>query len=141
MATDYDPAKAHAYYMAHRQLTQRTSTAGLSAKAKEMAAYVKQQLKAKRDTQKAAIQAERKQKLAELSATTRADMIVLRSQIKDAKGNPQKVAELKGKLASMKANYTQQRASMVESYKAKYQKVKDDYNNQYASELSKLRGA
>lgn len=40
----YDPVKAHEYYMQHRVLTGRTSTAGLNDKGKEAARYVKNSL-------------------------------------------------------------------------------------------------
>lgn len=40
----YDPVKAHEYYMEHRQLKGRKSTAGLNDTGKEAARYVKQRL-------------------------------------------------------------------------------------------------
>ena len=45
----YDPVKAHEYYMEHRVLKGRKSTAGLSDKGKEAAAYIKQRLKDERE--------------------------------------------------------------------------------------------
>ena len=40
----YDPVKAHEYYMKHRELKGRTSTAGLNDEGKAAASYVKEQL-------------------------------------------------------------------------------------------------
>lgn len=40
----YDPVKAHEYYMEHRQLKGRTSTAGLNDEGKKVASYVKNQI-------------------------------------------------------------------------------------------------
>ena len=40
----YDPVKAHEYYMKHRELKGRTSTAGLNDEGKAAVSYVKEQL-------------------------------------------------------------------------------------------------
>nr|DAP80083.1 MAG TPA: hypothetical protein [Caudoviricetes sp.] len=44
----YDPVKAHEYYMKHRELKGRTSTAGLNDEGKAAASYVKEQLTTER---------------------------------------------------------------------------------------------
>lgn len=44
----YDPVKAHEYYMKHRELKGRNSTAGLNDEGKAAASYVKEQLTTER---------------------------------------------------------------------------------------------
>ena len=44
----YDPVKAHEYYIKHRELKGRASTAGLNDEGKSAASYVKEQLTTER---------------------------------------------------------------------------------------------
>lgn len=44
----YDPVKAHEYYMEHRKLVGRKSTAGLNDEGKEIAAYIKKNINEER---------------------------------------------------------------------------------------------
>lgn len=48
----YDPVKAHEYYMKHRELKGRNSTAGLNDEGKAAASYVKEQLTTERKANK-----------------------------------------------------------------------------------------
>lgn len=48
----YDPVKAHEYYIKHRELKGRNSTAGLNDEGKAAASYVKEQLTTERKANK-----------------------------------------------------------------------------------------
>lgn len=119
MATDYDPVKAHEYYMRTRQLKGRTSTAKLSKKKKEMAAYIKNQLSEEKKEKQKALNAKMKEKIANLRAHLKAMPPEQRKRMKEA------------------INYNI--GQLRDAYKADKTTLKETYAKKYEDELAKLR--
>lgn len=116
----YDPVKAHEYYEQHKQLKGKKSTSGLSAKGKEAAKYVKQQL-----TQ------EKKAKIAEHKNEMNAQIASLREQYKALPKDQRK--EVKGEIQGIIKE-------LRNRHKTKKAEIKAEYDKKYEEELSKISG-
>lgn len=165
MAIDYDPRKAHEYYMKHRKLKGRRSTKGFSQQKKEQLSYAKQQLreqKQQRDEQnredinsrkKAAIErlneAKRKQK-EQLTAQAEAKIASLRESIallpKEQKAVMREkvnaaVADVKDMLSKKKQeisdNTSDAKEAIHETASAERTKARADSKAKYERDLDK----
>lgn len=141
MATNYDPVKAHAYYMKNRQLKGRTSTAGMSKSDKEMAAYIKDQLKSQMQATKEKIKEERKQQRDQLSAALKSSIARVRDQIKALKGSGDEgaIERLRDSIKTIRAKATEARKKITETAKAKTAAANQTYKDTYAAEVGKLK--
>ena len=118
----YDPVKAHDYYMEHRQLKGRKSTAGLNESGKVAAQYAKSQINAERD-----------RKLAERKLRYDSDKQIR----KDTYTGDKKYAQewKKGELNSISEKYKSDKKEETEAKKEAISKS----TNEVKSEISKLR--
>ena len=66
-SVNYDPVKAHEYYMKHRQLKGRRSTKGFTDTQKEQWAFAKEQLKEEHKANNEAINENKKERLEAIS--------------------------------------------------------------------------
>lgn len=126
MSRDYDPVKAHEYYIAHRNLkgsksssSPETSTAGLSKKGKEVAKYVKEQIMQEK---KAEVDAAREQMRSKIAA--------MRESFKSM--TPEQKA-LKREELRTEIN------GMREEWKTTSSTIKQRYKDEYVTELAALK--
>lgn len=123
MAVDYDPKKAHEYYMRHRNLKGRHSQKGFGETQKAQWYYAKEQLKEqKKDRDKTDsenIKSQRKQSLEAI----RAERDRKKKQLADiAKKTSEQVKQLKKRLKYLPP---EQRAIMADRIKGMIETVKD----------------
>lgn len=97
MSVDYDPVKAHEYYMRHRKLKGRHPTKGMSTIQKEQWSYAKNQLQEAKRKQLANITEQKKEQIKNLNELKRTWKERLTEQTK------QKIEELRERLKGMPA--------------------------------------
>lgn len=155
----YDPVKAHEYYMKHRELKGRTSTAGLNDEGKAAASYVKEQLTTERkankeDTtnqidklreqkksniaaHKAAMQRQIDQLRAKLSSMSSTDKQKNRARISAS------ISALREQNAAererLNAEFQAQSKSLRTAQKEANENLKTEYDDKYLSELEKIK--
>lgn len=119
----YDPAKAHEYYEAHKQLKsgkKRASTSSLNDQGKAVAAVVKDK-----------ITEERKKMFSGLSDIMKGQIKSMREKMKGLKGDERKAMKEK-----IKAQVTELRGK----YEDIKSKMSDFYQEKYLQELDKIKG-
>lgn len=123
MAVDYDPVKAHEYYIKHRKLKGRHSTKGMSQTQKEQWDYAKGQLSEQHKTIKKNITDATNMYKKDLSEKAKDMIATLRSQIKNmtkeqkaiARERVQKmIGDIRSKLKIDKANLTENAKNLRE---------------------------
>lgn len=123
MSVDYDPVKAHEYYMKHRKLKGRHSTKGMSQTQKEQWAYAKDQLSEQHKAVKKNITDATSMYKKDLSEKAKDMIATLRSQIKNmtkeqkaiARERVQKmIGDIRSKLKIDKANLTENAKNLRE---------------------------
>lgn len=159
----YDPVKAHEYYMRHRELKGRTSTAGLNDEGKAAARYVKEQLTTERKSKveankenttnqidqlreqkrsniaahKAAMQRQIDQLKAKLSSMSSADKQKNRARISSS------ISALREQNAAererLNAAFQAQSKSLRTAQKETNENLKTEYEDKYLSELAKIK--
>lgn len=155
----YDPVKAHEYYMKHRELKGRNSTAGLNDEGKAAASYVKEQLTTERkankeDTtnqidklreqkksniaaHKAAMQRQIDQLRAKLSSMSSTDKQKNRARISAS------ISALREQNAAererLNAEFQAQSKSLRTAQKETNKNLKTEYDDKYLSELEKIK--
>lgn len=159
----YDPVKAHEYYMRHRELKGRTSTAGLNDEGKAAARYVKEQLTTERKSKveankenttnqidqlreqkrsniaahKAAMQRQIDQLKAKLSSMSSADKQKNRARISSS------ISALREQNAAererLNAAFQAQSKSLRTAQKETNESLKTEYEDKYLSELAKIK--
>lgn len=115
----YDPAKAHEYYMKHRKLKGRTSTAGLNEAGKTASSEVKE-----------AINAEKKEYLDKQKEIMNAQIKALREQLKGLSKEERK---------ARKEEFKQRIQSLRDLYKDHKEKVGKYFDEKYAQEMDKIK--
>lgn len=140
----YDPVKAHEYYMKHRQLKSRTSTAGLNDNGKAAARQVKEALKQEKKEYMEKVKAVLDKNIARV----RELMAQKREEIKREKERIKKLPKAQRDAAMKKLNDEKAKfidrckadiASMRES-SAKYkQEVKKYFDEKYKQELDSIK--
>lgn len=159
----YDPVKAHEYYMKHRELKGRTSTAGLNDEGKAAASYVKEQLTTERKAKveankedttnqidklreqkksniaahKAAMQRQIDQLRAKLSSMSSTDKQKNRARISAS------ISALREQNAAererLNAEFQAQSKSLRTAQKETNKNLKTEYDDKYLSELEKIK--
>ena len=159
----YDPVKAHEYYMKHRELKGRNSTAGLNDEGKAAASYVKEQLTTERkakveankedtanqidklreqkksniETYKAVMQSQIDRLKAKLSSMSSADKQKNRDRI------AANIAVLREQNAAererLNAEFQAQSKTLRTAQKETNENLKTEYDDKYISELEKIK--
>ena len=137
MAINYDPAKAHEYYVNYTKkgLTKgRHSTKGFSQTQKEQWAYAKHQLSEEHKAINKGITESGKQKRSALSDQAKNQIAVLRERIKGASKEEKAIIreqvsgmieQIRGRLKSDKDRLSEQTKASREGEKTAYAKRKD----------------
>jgi hypothetical protein len=99
MAIDYDPQKAHEYYMKHRKLKGKHSTKGFSKTQKEQWAYVKDQLSTEHKEINKNITEEAKERRKALAEEAKEMISALRSRLKNM--SKEEKAQWKERISNM----------------------------------------
>lgn len=128
----YDPAKAHDYYMAHRNLKGRKksqrkygSTAGMTDEGKEIAKYVKEQ-----------IMEEKKQVLETISNSMKSAIENMRSELKSLLEGKSKEEK-----ARLKAEYKEKIAEIRGQYKEWKKSTREAFTNKYKGEVERMQAS
>lgn len=159
----YDPVKAHEYYMKHRELKGRNSTAGLNDEGKAAASYVKEQLTTERKSKVESNKEDTTNQIDKLREQKKSNIEVHKSAMQS------QIDRLKAKLRSMSsadkqknrdriaANISvllEQNAAERERLNAEFQaqskslriaqketneNLKTEYDDKYLSELEKIK--
>ena len=159
----YDPVKAHEYYIKHRELKGRNSTAGLNDEGKAAASYVKEQLTTERKSKVESNKEDTTNQIDKLREQKKSNIEVHKSAMQS------QIDRLKAKLRSMSsadkqknrdriaANISvlrEQNAAERERLNAEYQaqskslriaqketneNLKTEYDDKYLSELEKIK--
>ena len=140
MARDYDPVKAHEYYMKTRQLKGRRSTKGLTKNARKMLSYVKSQLEAEHKERMAAIkeQVERNREL--LRGQLKGALEALREQIKNLpKGDTGAKDALREKMQGMRQLFSSAQKGITEKAKGDRAASRGQRDSEYEAEIEKLK--
>ena len=140
----YDPQKAHEYYMKHRQLKGRSSTAGLNESGKAAALQVKEALKQ-----------EKKEYMDKVNAVLEKNIQSIKDRLEkkreEIKRERERIKELPkeqrqaalDKLNDDKAKFTEECKTEIgglrEQTKKYKQEVKDYFNEKYVQELDKIK--
>lgn len=159
----YDPVKAHEYYMKHRKLKGRRSTAQLNDEGKAAAKYVKEQLDGERkkktdeqrDKMKSALNSLKNYKKAVIEIHSRrmkSQISKLRASLKsmNKQERERNKARINSQIASLRTANKQARQKLqefVKSLGAKHRskfkedstRLKDEYDDKYLQELDKIR--
>lgn len=159
----YDPVKAHEYYIKHRELKGRASTAGLNDEGKAAASYVKEQLTTERTSKVEANKEDTTNQIDKLREQKKSNLEVHKAAMQS------QIDRLKAKLRSMSsadkqknrdriaANISvlrEQNAAERERLNAEFQaqskslrtaqketnaNLKTEYDDKYLSELEKIK--
>ena len=159
----YDPVKAHEYYMKHRELKGRASTAGLNDEGKAAASYVKEQLTTERKSKVEANKEDTTNQIDKLREQKKSNIEAHKAAMQS------QIDRLKAKLSSMSsadkqknrdriaANISvlrEQNAAERERLNAEFQahsktirtaqketneNLKTEYDDKYLSELEKIK--
>lgn len=159
----YDPVKAHEYYMKHRQLKGRTSTAGLNDEGKAAASYVKEQLTSERKSKVEAnkeettnqidkLREQKKSNIAVHKAAMQKQIDSLRNRLSsmssaDKKKNRSRIqssiSALREQNAAererLNAEFQAQSKSLRTAQKETNANLKTEYDDKYISELEKIK--
>lgn len=159
----YDPVKAHEYYMKHRELKNRTSTAQLNEEGKKTADYVKNQLNAERDQKIKSHSDATNAKINTLNDQKKSNIEIhkneMSSRIKSLQNTlsnmskEQKAANrerIMGQINILRENNNKERERLQAEFKASSNSLRSDhkttksnitqeYNEKYADELDKIR--
>lgn len=105
----YDPVKAHEYYMKHRELKGRTSTAGLNDEGKAAASYVKEQLTAERKSKVEANKEDTANKIDKLHEQKKPNIAAHKAAMQ------RQIDQLRTKLSSMPSADKQKNRAQISS--------------------------
>lgn len=135
MAVDYDPKKAHEYYMQHRKLKgnkgrrKSRTTKGWSQQMKEQWAYAKDQLAQEHKAIGKGITEDSKEKRSSISERTKAAVSELRERLKGM--SKEQKAEWRDRISSMidelRGEAREEKAQLTEDTKGLREKEKVDY--------------
>lgn len=155
----YDPVKAHEYYMKHRELKGRKSTAKLNDRGKAAAKYVKDKLTSERKEKQDDVREEanadvasvkgqaarnietarekKKQQIENHKAVMNAKIENLRASLQGLKGEEKTVQseKVKGEIAGLREENKRQRDELNEEYKAYSARIREGRS----SEISGIR--
>lgn len=151
----YDPVKAHEYYMKHRELKGRNSTAGLNDEGKAAASYVKEQLTTERKAKVEANKEDTTNQIDKLREQKKSNIAAHKAAMQ------RQIDQLRAKLSSMSSTDKQknrarisasistlreQNAAERERLNAEFQaqketnkNLKTEYDDKYLSELEKIK--
>ena len=147
MAVDYDPQKAHLYYLKHRKLKGKNSTKGMSKSQKEQWSYAKDQLKQEHKeinagiTQASSVQRQKlsedaKRKRERLTNQANAAIERLRNQL--ANMSPEQKALVKdriqGMISDIRGDVRQDKADLSASTKTAREGIAEDAKTARAKE-------
>ena len=159
----YDPVKAHEYYMKHRELKGRTSTAGLNDEGKAAASYVKEQLTTEHKTKVEAnnedttnqidkLREQKKSNIAAHKAAMQRQIDQLRAKLSsmsssDKQKNRSKISSIISALREqnaaererLNAEFQAQSKSLRIAQKETNENLKTEYDDKYLSELEKIK--
>lgn len=123
----YDPVKAHEYYMEHRKLVGRKSTAGLNDEGKEIAAYIKQNLDNER---KSKVESNRSSMNTQISSSKSATDQTVKSLTEN---RSEKISLSKEEMTKKISRFRELTASIKESHAATMQNRIKDLASQISS--------
>ena len=137
----YDPVKAHEYYMKHRELKGRTSTAGLNDEGKAAASYVKEQLTTEHKTKVEANNEDTTNQIDKLREQKKSNIEAHKAAMQ------RQIDQLRAKLSSMSsadkqrlnAEFQEQSKSLRTAQKETNKNLKTEYDDKYLSELEKIK--
>ena len=159
----YDPVKAHEYYMKHRELKGRTSTAGLNDEGKAAASYVKEQLTSERKSKVEAnkeettnqidkLREQKKSNIAAHKAAMQKQIDSLRNRLSSMSSTDKKknrtriqssISTLREQNAAererLNAEFQAQTKSLRTAQKETNANLKTEYEDKYLSELEKIK--
>lgn len=159
----YDPVKAHEYYIKHRELKGRASTAGLNDEGKAAASYVKEQLTTERKSKVEAnkeytanrinkLLEQKKSSIADHKAAMQRQIDQLRAKLSSmsSAGKQKNRAQISSSLSALREQNAVERDRLNAEFQAqsKYlrtaqkepnKNLKTEYDDKYLSELEKIK--
>ena len=153
----YDPVKAHEYYIKHRELKGRASTAGLNDEGKAAASYVKEQLTTEHKSKVEANKEDTTNQIDKLreqkKSNIEAHKAAMQSQIDRLKASVDKqknrdhitanISVLREQNAAererLNAEFQAQSKSIRTAQKETNENLKTEYDDKYLSELEKIK--
>lgn len=145
----YDPVKAHEYYEKHKKQTARTSTKGMNASQKEMAAYVKDRLMAEKKAKNQEVSdrhnSQAKEQRQAFTDSCNEKVKALREKLKGMSKEEkaaikdqiaEEINSIKEQFKNLKSGVTQEHSKGRKAEKAANQQ---DYSNKYAEALQEIR--
>lgn len=155
----YDPVKAHEYYMKHRELKGRNSTAGLNDEGKAAASYVKEQLTTERKANKEdttnqidKLREQKKSNIEAHKAAMQSQIDRLKAKLRsmssaDKQKNRDRIAAnisvLREQNAAererLNAEFQAQSKSLRTAQQETNENLKTEYDDKYLSELEKIK--
>jgi len=147
MAVNYDPVKAHEYYMQHRKLKGKgnkgkRSTKGFSQTQKEQWDYAKEQLRVEHKGINQNITDNSKARRQELSAQAKEMISELRGRLKDM--SKEQKAEWKERIKDMISEVREElrsnKSALTEDTKAQRSQEREDYDVRKDEAYNKIKG-
>lgn len=140
----YDPVKAHEYYMEHRKLVGRKSTAGLNDEGKKMAAYIKNDLNEKRKSEVESNKTQMNSQIASSKASTDANVKKLNEErsnkIKWSQEEMQKkIAHFRDLTSKIKTLHTEVMNDRIKSLSSQLSGKTDVQKDKIREKIAKLR--
>lgn len=143
----YDPVKAHEYYMKHRELKGRTSTAGLNDEGKAAASYVKDKLTTEH---KAKVEANKEYTAHKAAMQRQIDQLRAKLSSMSSAGKQKNRAQISSSLSALREQNAVERDRLNAEFQAqsKYlrtaqkepnKNLKTEYDDKYLSELEKIK--
>lgn len=139
----YDPVKAHEYYLRTRELKGRTSAGGLNDTGKEALTQVKAKLKEERDS---TVKKAKEDTVAQIVKNTSAMQSRIDSLKKMFEGlgdqsadeQSSQKAHIKAQIAKLKAQNSEQRATLKAQQSSTIKKANADYKSKVEAETTKI---
>lgn len=130
MAVDYDPVKAHEYYMKHRKLKGKHSTKGFSKSQKEQWSYAKSQLSEEHKEINKGITEETKARRQELADKAKAMISELREKLKGMSKEEKALwkERISNMIGEIREELSADRESLSNESKESRQQEKDAYS-------------
>ena len=140
----YDPVAAHEYYMKHRKLVGRKSTAGLNDEGKERAAYVKNKLDTERSERVTASTSSMNSKIASSQARTESNVKKLNEKKasdieKSREAMQKKIDHFRYFVSDIKSSHTENTNAQIKKLSSELSGKTDVQKDKIREKIAKLR--
>lgn len=137
----YDPVKAHEYYMKNRELKGRTSTSILNDEGKAAAKYVREQISNERKSEVEKHRVHTQEQIEAKKNSIKSDIESLREKLSSmsmAEWNMH-AESIRNEIAKLKDDIISSREKLKEEHSNEKSRLKEEYDEKYASELDKIK--